>query len=283
MNEQDEQKSNRRQFLKKIAGGICLFGGFWTLIEPLLLSLERVTVHLPNLPQSFEGFKMVLLTDTHCGPFTSPAFIQSAVDMANETEPDVVLLLGDYCHRHKKYIGPGIEPFSSLRADSGVYAVLGNHDHWESAALTIRELERAGIEVLLNKSMTLEEGGEQLTIGGVDDLWEGRQDLGRAFKGVKRDTPKILMSHNPDFAERLHLGPPISLMVSGHTHGGQVRIPLLGAPIVPVRTGQKYCQGLKEGPDCLVYTSRGVGTITPPVRFDCRPEVSLITLEGSKS
>ena len=283
MNEQEERSLNRRRFLKRFAGGLCLLGGLWTLTEPLLISLEEQTISLTDLAKAFDGFKIALLSDTHCGPFTTPSFVQKAVDLANEANPDVVLLLGDFCHRHKKYIGPGIEPFANLKATSGVYAVLGNHDHWESESLTRKELKRAGVNVLLNKSVTLSKAGEKLSIGGVDDLWEGRQDLRSTFRGVKKETTKILMSHNPDYAERLYFDGKISLMVSGHTHGGQVRLPFIGAPILPVRTGQKYCAGLAKGPDCLVYTSRGVGTITPPVRFRCRPEVSLLTLVGRNS
>ena len=283
MNEQEEQTFNRRRFLKRVAGGMCLLGGLWTITEPLLLSLEEQTILLPELPSYFNGFKIALLTDTHCGPFTRPSFIQKAVELANAAKPDVVLLLGDFCHRHKKYIGPGIEPFANLKAASGIYAVLGNHDHWESESLTRKELKKSGVDVLLNKSVTLSQSGEKLSIGGVDDLWEGRQDLRRTFKGVKRETTKILMSHNPDYAEGLVFDGNISLMVSGHTHGGQVQLPIIGAPILPVRSGQKYCAGLAKGPDCLVYTSRGVGTITPPVRFRCQPEVSLLTLVGSNS
>ena len=283
MNEQEEQNLNRRRFLKCFAGGLCLLGGLWTLSEPLLLTLEKQDVHIPKLPAAFNGFKMALLTDTHCGPFTSPSFIQKAVGLANKENPDVILLLGDFCHHHKKYIGPGIEPFANLKAPSGIYAVLGNHDHWESESLTRKELKRVGVKTLLNKSITLSKAGDKLSIGGVDDLWEGRQDLRTTFRGVKKDTTKILMSHNPDYAERLLFDGPISLMVCGHTHGGQVLLPLIGAPILPVRTGQKYCAGLAKGPDCLVYTSRGVGTVTPPVRFRCRPEVSLLTLVGGNS
>ncbi len=272
---------NRRKFLKRLAGGVCAVGGIWSLSEPLFLTVERREILLKKLPSVFQGFKIALLTDTHCGPFTTPSFIQKAVDLANAEKPDVVLLLGDFCHRDKKYIAPGIEPFSNLKAPAGVLAVLGNHDHWESASLTQKELLRVGAKVLLNKSIVLKRGGEKLAIGGVDDLWEGVQDLQSTFRGVGRDTTKILMSHNPDFAERLHYGSLISLMVSGHTHGGQVQIPFWGAPILPTMTGQKYCAGLIKGPDCPVYVSRGVGTITPPVRFRCRPEVSLLTLVGS--
>ena len=273
---------NRRKFLKRAALAGVGIGGLGALdalvVEPRWTAVERVTVPVPGLAPSLDGLRVVLISDTHCGPWTRPAYVRKAVRLANAQQPDVTLLLGDYCHRHRSYIAPGIRPFRRLQAKHGVFAVLGNHDHWEDAPATRRALADADIPELDSRSAIIEAGGSRLAIGGVDDLWTARQDLEATFDGVPRDVPRILMSHNPDYAEELPEGIRVDLMVSGHTHGGQVWLPLVGAPLVPSRFGQKYRAGLIEGPRCRVYVTRGLGTISPPVRFLCRPELSVLTL-----
>jgi len=260
--------------------GIGGLGALDTLVvEPRWIAVERVTVPVRGLVPSLDGLRVVLISDTHCGPWTRPSYVRRAVQLANAQEPDVVLLLGDYCHRHRRYIAPGIKPFAELEAKDGVFAVLGNHDHWEDAPATRDALAEAGVKDLTNDSFLIEfEEGGGLAIAGVDDLWTGRQDLTAAFGDLAQDVPRILMSHNPDYAEELPGGIRVDLMVSGHTHGGQVWLPLVGAPLVPSRCGQKYRAGLVQGPRCLVYVTRGLGAITPPVRFLCRPELSVLTL-----
>jgi len=279
---------NRRRFLKRatiLGGGVVAAGGLAALdafgIEPRWIAVERRDVPIRGLGSGPAGLRAVLVSDTHCGPWTRPAYVRKAVRLANAQRPDVVLLLGDYCHRHRRHIEPGIEPFADLEAPHGVFAVLGNHDHWENAPMTRAALAAAGVVELTNASRRIQKGSTALAIGGVDDLWTGRQEPERAFAGVADDVPRILMSHNPDYAEELPEGIRVDLMVSGHTHGGQVWLPILGAPIVPSRYRQKYRSGLVDGPRCRVYVSRGLGTITPPVRFLCRPELSVLTLRSA--
>jgi len=276
---------NRRQFLKRIAvtglatTGVAAVGAAHAFVlEPQWIDVEHVTIPICRLPRSFDGIRIVLISDTHCGPWTRPAYVAKAVAMANAQFPDLVLLLGDYCHRHRRTIGPGIEPFADLKASDGVFAVLGNHDHWEGAAETRRELKRAGVAELCNRSAALSRGTGRLAIGGVDDLWEGTQAPAKAFADTPPDAPRILMSHNPDYAEALPPDVRVDLMVSGHTHGGQVWLPGVGAPLLPSRYGQKYRAGFVQAPRCKVYVTRGIGTITPPVRFLCRPELTVLTL-----
>ena len=274
---------DRRKFLKRVALAGLGLGGLGAadalLIEPRWIAIEQVTVPICRLPRELDGLRIVLISDTHCGPWTSPAYVAKAVELANAQFPDLVLLLGDYCHRHRRYIGPGIEPFADLEARDGMLAVLGNHDHWEGAPATRRELKRVGATELTNRSAIVSRGAGRIAIGGVDDLWTGQQDPARAFAGVPDDVPRILMSHNPDYAEELPPEVHVDLMVSGHTHGGQVWLPGLGAPLLPSRYGQKYRAGLVRGPRCEVYVTRGVGTISPPVRFLCRPELTVLTLQ----
>jgi len=275
----------RRRFLKRSAlaclgiGGTGLVAAVDALVvEPRWIGVERLDVPIRGLGAALDGLRVVLMSDTHCGPWTRPSYVRKAVRLANEQEPDVVLLLGDYVHRDRRRIAPGIAPFADLWAEHGVFAVLGNHDHWEGAPATRQALADADIPEIDSSSVTLDVGGSRLAIGGVDDLWTARQDLEATFDGVPGDVPRLLMSHNPDYAEAMPEGVRVDLMVSGHTHGGQVWLPLVGAPMVPSRHGQKYRAGLVQGPRCRVYISRGLGTITPPVRFLCRPELTVLTL-----
>jgi predicted MPP superfamily phosphohydrolase len=248
------------------------------LVEPRWIRVERTDVAIDNLGPGWDGAKIALLSDTHCGPLVDPSYIERAVRITNELAPDVVLLLGDYVHRGGQYIDPGIAPFAQLRSAHGVFAVLGNHDHWDGRDQSLDALRRAGVSTLVNRSTMLSRNGDPLAVGGVGDFMEDVQRPELAFRKVNESIPRILMSHNPDYAEHLPAGVRVDLMVSGHTHGGQVQVPGYGAPILPSRFGMKYQQGLVEGPRCPVYVTRGIGTISPPVRFLCRPEISLLQL-----
>jgi predicted MPP superfamily phosphohydrolase len=199
------------------------------------------------------------------------------VELANSLKPDLIVLTGDFVSRSSRYIEPGIQALSKLEARIGQFAVLGNHDHWEDATASRQALREAGITLTDNRGTWLERGQSRLRICGVGDLWTDQQDPGAALGDATEKDAVIILSHNPDFAELLQ-DRRVSLMLSGHTHGGQVVIPGFGAPIVPSKYGQKYLYGLVQGPNCQVFVTRGVGTVSPPVRFLCRPEIVQITL-----
>ncbi len=278
---QEPKTWSRRDIFKwSIRTFIAALGG-WTLLEPLLPVTERKSVKIADLDTAFDGFRFLLLADSHCGPFTGSDFIKKAVNVVNSENPDAVLLLGDFSHQNGKYIKPGIAPFAKLKAKLGVFAVLGNHDHWHGKEQTISALKSANVKLLQNEAVQLKRGEASIILGGVDDLWEGRPNVNRAFGNLPKTIPRILMSHNPDYAEHIHSSIRVDLMLSGHTHGGQVNLPFIGAPILPVTTGQKYRAGFVDGPACKVYISRGLGTVTPPVRFRCRPEITVMTLRPS--
>lgn len=271
---------NRRTFLKISAAfaGSTACGGVWsTLIEPGWLEVTRTVIPLPGLPESFDGFRVALVTDIHHGPFVSREAIAKVVETVNLEDPDLVILAGDYIIHSPDYITPCMEELSAIRADS--LAVLGNHDHWEDTDLSILELQRtAGARVLRNSGTFLERDGERLRIWGVGDLWEDEQNI----EGMRPDDytgPVILVSHNPDFAEELIEG-EADLVLCGHTHGGQVVLPLVGAPLLPSYYGQKYRSGLVMNDSTAVYVSRGIGVGSPPVRFNCRPELAVLELRA---
>jgi predicted MPP superfamily phosphohydrolase len=277
----------RRKFLKKtglIALGSVTAGlGIYPFLEAKWCRLSQQTITVPNLPSAFRGTTVALLADVHHGPFVPLAYVRHIVSMTNSLKPDLVLLAGDYVHYHQSYIAPGINELGKLEARLGRYAVLGNHDNHnyrdnrDFQPFSLAALARAGLTSLNNSGIWLERDGARLRLSGVGDLWTDRQDLDTALGNATLGDAVILLSHNPDFAEILG-DRRVGLVLSGHTHGGQVVLPGLGAPIVPSRYGQKYLHGLVQGPSCQVFVTRGVGTITPPVRFLCRPEIVLITL-----
>jgi predicted MPP superfamily phosphohydrolase len=280
----DESKAaerlDRRKLLKRAGLGALAalgVGTVYPMLEARWCGLSRRLVALPKLPPSFRGMTVALLTDLHHGPFVPLAYIRHVVDLTNSLKPDLILLVGDYVSVNARYIAPAANEVRRLEAPLGRFAVLGNHDHWESTVESKAQLDRAGIELVDNRGSWLRRGSDRLRICGVGDLWTDDQDLMSALGDADEDDAVILLSHNPDYAESVD-DSRISLMLSGHTHGGQVIVPGLGAPFCPSKFGAKYLGGLVQGPACPVFVSRGVGTTGPPVRFLCRPEVALLTL-----
>lgn len=271
---------NRRKAMKLAAAtlsSVAIGGGIYTLMEAKWCRVLEVTLKIARLPKPFVGTTVAFLADVHHGPFVPRSYIQHVVAMTNALNPDLVLLGGDYVHRHPRYIAPSIAELGKLRGKLGRFAVLGNHDNWEDGPATQAALAASGITELTNTGVWLNRDGARLRLCGVGDLWTEQQNLMAALEPTSHSDAVILLSHNPDYVETL-TDRRVSLVLSGHTHGGQVVVPGYGAPMVPSRYGQKYVRGLVQGPVCPVFITRGVGTVTPPVRFCCRPEVVLITL-----
>ena len=278
---------DRRRFLKQASIAALGSGAASAVVYPFLEAkwcrVVPQTIVMPNLPEAFRGTRIALMADIHHGPFVPLAYIRHVVSLANALNPDITLLAGDFVHGHHSYIAPGINELGKLNATLGRFAVRGNHDNRSYhndhayAPNSTSALADAGLPDLNNTGVWLERGGSRLRICGVGDLWTDHQSLTSALGDSTEHDAVILLSHNPDFAETIR-DHRVGLVLSGHTHGGQVVIPGLGAPIVPSRYGQKYLYGLVQAPACQVFITRGVGTVTPPARFLCRPEVVLITL-----
>jgi uncharacterized protein len=277
---------DRRKVLKTAglaALGSTAAGLVYPFLEAKWCRVVQQTIAVPNLPRPFQGTTIALLADIHHGPFVPLAYIRHVVSMTNALKPDIVALVGDFVHREEVFIAPGIAELGKLKGRLGQFAVRGNHDNRDYHGMeNFRPLSRAAlahakIPDLNNSGSWIERNGARLRICGVGDLWTDHQDLETALGDAADNDAVILLSHNPDFVETLR-DRRVGLVLSGHTHGGQVVLPGYGAPIVPSRYGQKYLYGLVNGPSCQVFVTRGVGTVTPPVRFFCRPEVVLITL-----
>jgi len=274
---------DRRNFLKLAAtgaaaglGAAALGAGWATLIEPNWPAVEQIGVTLPRLPARLEGLRVAQLSDLHISSYTTAGDIERAAALAMRQSPDVIVLTGDFIWREVwQYAEELVEPLRTLRAPLGVYAVLGNHDHWEDAALATRVLGEAGVTLLLNQAVRLD-AGAPLWLAGLDDVWERKHDMAAALAGAPDDECKLLLVHEPDYADEAARY-PVDLQLSGHSHGGQINLPGYGRPVLPY-LGRKYPAGLYQVGPLALYTNRGIGVIAPPVRFNCPPEVTLLTL-----
>ena len=273
---------NRRVFLRStlaaaipapaVVAGYGLFEAGWVRID-------RQSLPLARLPKAFDGTTLAFLADIHHGPFTNLDYVAAVVRTTLALRPDLIVLGGDYSLKDGKYIRPCFDVLSALKAPLGVFAVLGNHDYWHGVTETRGAMTAAGAIELTNAGVWVRRGSERFRLAGVDDLWTGRVDAAAALGDATRDDACLLISHNPDLAEELR-DPRVGLVLSGHTHGGQVVFPG-GAPFVPSAYGQKYLRGLVQAPETLVYVSRGLGTSGIPVRIASRPEINLITLKSA--
>ena len=287
---------SRRQFIDLVARrlavpGLLLGGlsGVYTLFEAKWPEVSRVELTLRNLPAAFDGLKVAFLADTHHGPYVPLRYLAEVVEMANALRPDVVILGGDYVQRRRglkrfrrernEEIIRGVGVLGALRAPEGRFAVLGNHDHRTNPSLVRSTLAANDFTELTNVGTSLQRQGARLWIAGVDDVRTGNPRLERALESVGRDDACLLVTHNPDLVESIR-DPRVDLVLSGHTHGGQVVFPFYGAPITSSVYGQKYRAGLVQGPTARVYVSRGVGTTGLPVRLCCPPEIVLLTLRS---
>jgi uncharacterized protein len=245
------------------------------LTEPYMLTVEHQQIVLHRLPKVFEGFRIVQLSDVHHGPFSSTEQIERAVETANRLKPDIIALTGDYISRERQYAAPCAEMLGRLQARYGVYAVLGNHDHWTDAPL-ITDLFRAeGITVLINEGMRFEQGGAAFWLAGVDDTMVGLEDLSLALAGAQDEEMKLLLAHNPIILRRASRA-AVDLVLSGHTHGGQVA--LRGDRNASGRQPRRLLKGLGRQGNTQIYINRGLGTVVLPIRYGCPPEVSLLEL-----
>jgi predicted MPP superfamily phosphohydrolase len=272
----------RRKFLRWLAGGAaaaCLGGAGYGRFEAGWLHVTHHAVAVPRLPPPFAGKRLALLTDPHHGPFNGLDLIRSAVDVIDALAPDLVALAGDFIQEGHggSYVGPCLEALGRLRAPLGVFAVPGNHDHYQGVEAVRRAIRDNGIADVTNAGRWVETGGCRLRVGGVDDLWHGEQDLDAALGDATAADACLLLCHNPDYAETL-TDRRVGLVLSGHLHGGQIVLPGLGYPYLPSQYGAKYVQGLVRAPATRVFVSRGLGTVGLPLRFRCRPEINVLTL-----
>lgn len=253
------------------------------LIEPRQVEITYQRILLPKLPREFHGFRMVQLSDIHHSPFLSEEEISASVERANDLKADLIVLTGDYVSHSRDYVAGCARALGALRAPHGVFAVMGNHDHWTDGPGMEAAFIRQGIRVLNNENLRIERGTSHFWLVGIDDLTVGRDDLAKALMDTQSDDARILLSHNPRIIrEAARAG--IDLVLSGHTHGGQINWRLLtGREDRKTyrwlrRPSRRFVRGHTELGATQLYVNRGLGTVVVPLRYGCPPEITLFEL-----
>lgn len=288
------QQLSRRKFLYTGAlavAGMSALGadGFVESNHPHVVKLE---IPLARLPESFDGLTIAQLSDFHYEDHFSIFPIRKSVEMVRSLRPDLIVLTGDFVtapiverpallRRAANTAAACAEILQELEAPMGRFAILGNHDGAAGADRITLTLGEHGIPVLRNQSVVLERGAHRLWLAGIDDALRGEPDLGAAIEKVPSGETTVLLAHEPDFADEASLR-AVDLQLSGHSHGGQIWIPGIGAPWLP-RLSRKYPRGLYQIGKLTLYTNIGIGTIRAPIRINCPPEITLITLRARRS
>lgn len=258
--------------------------GLWAFwIEPARVTVRHVSLQIPQWHAEHREMRIAVLTDLHVGaPHVGVEKLRRVVERTNAERPDLILLLGDFVI-DDVVGGKFVEPeaiagvLKGLRATHGAVAVLGNHDWWNDGVRIGNALKGAGITILENETLRIEHNGRSLWLIGLADLWTRRPDIAGSLRQVSGDDdPVILLTHNPDVFPEVPAR--VALTLAGHTHGGQVCLPLVGRPVVPSKFGQRYAMGHVVEDGRHLFVSGGVGTSIIPVRFRVPPEIVLLTL-----
>jgi predicted MPP superfamily phosphohydrolase len=273
---------NRRNALRLMVGGAMGSVANAAWIEPARLSVTRRDVLSDRLPTALEGLRIGLLADFHFRPDDDAELLDKVVRQVCSEDLDLIALAGDFVDENRSAFPPLMEAFGKFQAKHGVFAVMGNHDGWNAGhGITRRHFEKAGVSFLINQHRLISIRGETLAIAGTDFVWHGHPDPARTLKGIRPDTPVIALVHEPDYFDVMASSRDILLQLSGHTHGGQCRVPLLGIAPVTVNYGRKYIQGAYSRGASQLFVTRGVGTTGLRVRFACPPELAVLTLRRS--
>jgi len=274
---------NRRTFLKfaVVGGAVALAGSYTILIERTFVLVNRYRIPIANLPPAFHGFTLAQLTDLHLGFLVSESFVEGIVHRTNALRTDVIVCTGDYVHERNtiEEIEKVWPILSKLAAKDGVYSVLGNHDHWADSERSLYWLERTG-QNIRHRCKPVYRDKDRIFIGGAGDYWEDELEIDKAFSCSDENECRVLLAHNPDSVDT-EFKTSLSLVLSGHTHGGQVVVPFVGAPVLPVKN-KDYSSGLIRTPRTQLFISRGIGWTIYPVRFNCYPEIAVLELVNPK-
>ena len=263
------------------AGGLM----YATQVEPDWLDVVSVTLSLPRLDPAFSGFRLVQISDIHISEAITGQQVAEACRRALDWKPDLVAITGDFVddrRNMREMLEDLANALRPLTDEVQTVAVLGNHDYRMGAYQVRQMLEGLKIHELMNQVLTLTREDTQFHIAGVDDPWRGHPQLSKVLNKLPERGSAILLAHEPDYADISAATKRFDLQLSGHSHGGQVVLPLLGPPILP-RLGEKYPSGLYQVKGMLQYTNRGLGMTEPHIRFNCRPEITFITLQPEQA
>ena len=258
---------------------IAILLAYSIIVEPnFMVHDTRLTLKLEGLPEAFNGFRIVHITDTHFGMWHLPIRDDLVIHIIEKFKPDLIVFTGDLICSVDG-VNEALKFASHLTSIAPTIMVLGNWDYWSRANIAelLRELEGLGVIVLINNSTRIARGGAAIYIVGVDDPYTWRDNLTKALTGIPKTSFKILLAHSPQIIDEAR--GKVNLILAGHTHGGQVNIPLIGPLFVPLPLEyREYVYGLYNESGTLMYVSRGIGCSMLPMRFMCPPEVVLITL-----
>lgn len=276
---------DRRRFVVRsafTAGAIAFYSNDVARHE---LEVTHPTFYLKNLPPAFHGFRIAQISDLHLEEYTEDYFLRRVVDHVNDLAPDMVLVTGDFISRGPltptvsfQAAGRCAELLSHLRCPLR-YGILGNHDAAVSSQAVRHHMESNGLPMLVNQSTRIEHNGSHIYLAGLDDTEFGNPDLHAALPATI-DAPVILLVHEPDYADNVVVherAKDVDLILSGHTHGGQIRLPFIG-PIALPPNGRLYPEGHFQVGRSQLYVNRGIGTVGVPFRLNCPPEITLATL-----
>jgi uncharacterized protein len=273
--------TTRREFLRWSFGAVALSPlGVFTYgaaIGKERYEIVERTIRLPRLSPRLAGLRIVQLTDIHVGNFMKQAKLEWYVQVVNDLNPHLIALTGDFIGSSAHFIPACAAALEKLEARDGVFACLGNHDHWVGAQRVTEALQAAGVEVLRNEARRLSLHGATLNVAGVDDPWRGHTDFNRALSMSDPNAPTIMLCHQPDLFPAV-VQRDIDLTLAGHYHGGQVKLRFLGFEISPAHLVSEFVEGLYAQGRSQLYVSRGVGITGPPVRLNASPEITLLHL-----
>lgn len=240
------------------------------------IDIHPLEAAIPGLPEPWDGVRIAHLSDLHAGRLVPPVHLRRIIGLVNTRKPDLIVITGDHFAR------AGLRPehldaLRGLKAPLGCYAVPGNHDHEFGLRRTEELLASLGVTLLKNQSVLLERGSRRLCLAGVDDFWHRPMRLDHLLADLPPEMPRIVLSHNPDYVETIPRNLRVDLVLCGHTHGGQIRLPFCPPPMVEIRH-RRFTHGLVKSGACPVYVSRGLGMIGLPVRLFCAAELPVVTL-----
>jgi uncharacterized protein len=265
-----------------MVGGFILVA-YARAVEPARLEITRRRLRLPRLHPAFDGYRIVQISDIHMDGWMNRTRLCEIIKQVNQEQPDLIAITGDFVSKHARKHAPDlIKELQKLQAHDGVAAVLGNHDHWCDPELVRQIIRESGMRDLNNQVCSIHRGHAALHIAGVDDFMEGQDDLPKVLSELPEEGAVILLSHEPDFADLSASTGRFDLQLSGHSHGGQINLPILGPPYLP-KFARKYPDGLYHFGEMLLYTNRGLGMVHLPLRLNSVPEMTVFTLESNHS
>jgi predicted MPP superfamily phosphohydrolase len=278
---------SRRKFLGLSAGALAAGALGNGLYEPHEIGISQVPVILNRLPSAFDGLHIAQFSDVHFNSFLTTSHLDRVIDLTNAQKPELVIITGDFvtaAHRRRErklkaeQAWPCAEILRRIESPLGCFAVLGNNDYGNDADVITEALSTGSrIQVLRNRASALERNGARLWLAGIDNVTANRAKPDVALRGVPKEECTIVAVHEPDFADVMRKF-PVDFQISGHSHGGQIRLPGVGALYLPL-WARKYPMGHYQLGEFQLYTNRGIGVIGLPMRFMCPPEITIFTLK----